>query len=56
MALIAYNLWGRHIVKFKNNAHNYRQATVTGAFAHSIDNDMTKSWDYASVASLDVAF
>ena len=43
MALIAYNLWGRHIVKFKNNAHNYRQATVTGAFAHSIDNDMAKN-------------
>jgi hypothetical protein len=56
VALIAYNLWGHLIVKFRNNSPNHRQAAVTGAFAHSIDNDMTKSWDYASVASLDVAF
>ena len=43
VALIAYNLWGRFIVKFRNNAHNHRQATVTGAFVHSIDNDMAKN-------------
>ena len=56
VALIAYNLWGRLIVKFRNNAPNHMQAAVTGTFAHSIDNDMAKKWGYVSVASLDVAF
>ena len=42
MAPIAYNLWGDLIVKFRNNSPNHRQAAVTGAFAHSIDNDMAK--------------
>ena len=52
VALIAYNLWGDLIVKFRNNSPNHRQAAVTGAFAHSIDNDMAKSWGYVRLPLL----